>query len=106
MTRGPTGLRRNAPSPTAGVTSRGSAPAPASARPPPDTRSEQRRSGNSALVMSSVFVRRVAGRLELERGVLDVEVPTDAGLQRVEDLWRVTVVEAGVLDHDVCGQRR
>jgi hypothetical protein len=34
--------------------------------------------------MGGVFVRGVAGRLELERGVLDVEVPGQALLQLIQ----------------------
>jgi len=50
------------------------------------------------------LVGGVAGRFELEGGVLDVEVPDEAGLNLVEQLRGVTVEEAGVVDDDVRGQ--
>ncbi len=43
----------------------------------------------------------VAGGLELERRVLDVEVADQAGLELVEQLGRVSVGEAGVVHDDV-----
>jgi hypothetical protein len=53
-----------------------------------------------------LFARGVAGWFELECRVLDVEVARQAFLQRVEQLRRVAVDEAGVIDHDVCRQGR
>ena len=43
----------------------------------------------------------VIGGLELERGVLDVEVVGEAGLERGEDGRATTVAKADVVDHDV-----
>jgi len=51
--------------------------------------------------MGFVFVLGVAGRFELEGGVLDVEVPDQAGLHLVEEPGSVAVVETAVVDHDV-----
>jgi len=48
----------------------------------------------------------VAERFELERGVLDVEVPGQALLQLIEQCRQVPVVEARVVDHDVRGEYR
>jgi hypothetical protein len=50
----------------------------------------------------------VAGRFELEGRVLDSdrEVAGHAGLQLVQHLGDVAVVEAGVVDHDVRGEDR
>ena len=38
--------------------------------------------------------------------MLDVEVPGQALLQLVQQLWQVPVVEAGVVHHDVRGEHR
>jgi hypothetical protein len=43
------------------------------------------------------FVAGVGGGLELEGGVLDVEVPGDAGLQLVQQPRSAAVGEAGVV---------
>src|SRR5450759_2193425 len=48
----------------------------------------------------------VAACLELERGVLDVEMAGQAALQLVEQGGQVSVLEAGVVHHDVRGQHR
>ena len=49
------------------------------------------------------FVRR---GLQLKRGVLDGEMLAETGLERVENLWGVAVVEAALLDDDVRRERR
>lgn len=46
----------------------------------------------------------VAGGLQLQGGVPDVEVPGQAGMQLIEQPGRVAVGEAGVVDGDVRGQ--
>jgi hypothetical protein len=58
------------------------------------------------LVVGGVFVVGVAGGFELERGMFHVEVAGQAGLQGVEELGGVAVVEAGGVHHDVGGQHR
>ena len=50
------------------------------------------------------LVAAVAARLELEGRVLDVEVADQTGLQLVEQLRGVAVVEAAVVEHDVSRQ--
>ena len=56
--------------------------------------------------MRTRLVAGVDSRFELERGVLDVEVAGEAGLELVKELRSVPVLEAGVLDDHVRGQRR
>lgn len=60
------------------------------------------------LGMHVAFVSGVCGWFELERGVLegDGEVVRGAGLERVEHVGDVSVVEAFVLDDDVRGEDR
>ena len=53
-----------------------------------------------------MFVRGVADRLELDGGVLDVEVPGQALLQLVQQPGQVPVAETGVIDHHVRGEHR
>ncbi len=56
--------------------------------------------------MGAFLVGEVASRFELERAVLDVEVPGHAGLDLVEDLGCMTVREARVVHDDMGGQGR
>jgi len=51
--------------------------------------------------MGVVFVLGVAGRLELEGGVFDVEVPDQAGLHLIQEAGGVPVVEAAIVDDHV-----
>ena len=53
-----------------------------------------------------MLVVGVAGGLQLDRGVLDVEVPGQALLHRVEHLRGVAVAEALVVDDHVGGEHR
>jgi hypothetical protein len=46
----------------------------------------------------------MAEGLELEGAVLDVETPGQELLELVEQGRQVSIVEAGVVDHDVCGK--
>ena len=48
--------------------------------------------------MGVVFVLGVAGRFELEGGVLDVKVPNQAGLHLIQEPGGVPVVEAALVD--------
>src|ERR1700749_1350864 len=85
----------------AGMRSR---PAKAATTVPSTTRNKT----TSTLRTRSVCTRLVAGvggRLELEGGVLDVEVPGQAGLQLVEQAGYAALGEAGVVHHDVRRQR-
>lgn len=54
--------------------------------------------------MGAGFVVEVAGHLKLERGVLQVEMAGQAGLEPIEELRRVAFPEAGFVDHDMGGE--
>ena len=56
-------------------------------------------------VVHAGFVIKVADGFELEGGVFNVEVAGEAGLDLVEDLGGVTVVEALGLHDNMGGQR-
>ena len=60
----------------------------------------------SALAVRRPLVRRVAGRLELDRRVLHVEVSGEAVLQLVEHRHQVSVVEALVVDDSMDRENR
>ena len=45
-------------------------------------------------------------RLELQRGVPDIEMVTDAGIELGEDLFGATATERLTVDLHVSGQRR
>ena len=51
--------------------------------------------------VGAAFVAGVCCGFELECGVLDVEVPGQAGLQLVQEPGCVPVTEAGIVDDDV-----
>ena len=51
--------------------------------------------------MAGRLVLSVAGWLQLEAGVLDVEVPHKTALEVVEQSWGVAVAEAAVVDDKV-----
>src|SRR4051794_10230534 len=53
-----------------------------------------------------VFVVGVPGRLELERAVLDVEMPGQALLQLVQQARQMPVVETGLVHYNMRGQDR
>lgn len=54
--------------------------------------------------MRASFMVEMSRRLDLERAVFDVKVPSEAGLQLVEDSRNATVAEAGVVDYHVSGE--
>ena len=52
--------------------------------------------------MGVVLVLRVAGRLELERGVLDVKVPYETSLHLIQESGGMPIKEAAIVDHHMC----
>src|SRR5437763_1533998 len=85
----------------AGIRSR---PAKAATTVPSTTRNKTTSTLRTRSVCTG-FVAGVAGRLELEGGMLHVEVPGQARLQLVEQTGDAAFGEAGVVDDDVRGQR-
>jgi len=56
--------------------------------------------------MRVALVVDVSARFQLQCRVRDIEVARQAQLESVQDLWRVTRIEASVLDRDVSRQCR